>query len=149
MQTRRGFLRVVGVGAAASFAPLVVACGSNKTGQAEASGRFSGGNVKDLQPGNPRVLSSQPVALILDDQGVYAMSLICTHAQCDMRDNGSVGANSISCSCHGSVFDVDGNVIQGPANSPLKHYLVTIDASGAITVDADQVVTPDTRAAAS
>jgi cytochrome b6-f complex iron-sulfur subunit len=149
MQSRRFFLRMVGMGALASSAPLVISCGGPKTGQAEASGRFSGGNVKDLKPGQPRVLSTQPVAVILDDQGVYAMSLICTHAACDMRDNGSVGANEITCTCHGSAFDVDGNPIAGPAGSPLKHYLVTIDAQGAITVDADQVVGTDTRAPAS
>jgi Rieske Fe-S protein len=146
MQSRRGFLRIVGVGALASSAPICIACSGPKTGQAEASGQFSGGNVNSLQPGAPHVLSSEPVVVILDDKGVYAMSLICTHAQCDMRDNGSVDANGISCNCHGSNFDVDCNPISGPAHSPLKHYLVTIDANGAITVNADQVVSQDARA---
>ena len=126
--------------------PLVSACGAKPGGQAEASGTFSGGNVQDLQPGAPRVLS-EPVVLILDDMGVYAMSTICTHAQCDMRENGSIDANSIFCSCHGSEFDVDGNVLKGPAGSPLAHFQVTIDPSGAIAVNADHKVSADTRAA--
>lgn len=146
MQSRRTFLRVVGAGAAVSMIPLVSACGAKPGGQSEASGSFSGGNVQGLQPGAPRVLS-QPVVVILDDQGVYAMSTICTHAQCDMKSDGSISANSLVCSCHGSEFDVDGNVLRGPADAPLPHYAVTIDSAGAITVNADKRVSADTRAA--
>ncbi len=146
MQSRRTFLRVVGAGAAASLAPFAVACGSKPTGQSEAAGTFSGGSTKDLQPGIPRVLSSQPVVVILDDKGVYAMSTICTHAACDMRDNGSIDPNGISCSCHGSTFDIDGNPTGGPAGSALRHFEVSIDSSGEITVNAGQTVSADTRA---
>jgi cytochrome b6-f complex iron-sulfur subunit len=146
MQSRRSFLRVVGAGAAASMVPFVVGCAAKNSGQAEATGTFSAGSVSSLQPGVPKVLS-RPVVVILDDQGVYAMSTICTHAQCDMRSDGDITANSIVCTCHGSEFDVDGNVIKGPAVAALRHFSVSIDASGEITVDADTLVPADTRAA--
>ncbi len=119
MQSRRTFLRVVGAGAAVTMIPLVSACGAKPGGQSEASGTFSGGNVKSLQPGAPHVLS-QPVVVILDDMGVYAMSTICTHAQCDMSNDGSISANSIFCSCHGSEFDVEGNVLKALQAAPWR-----------------------------
>jgi nitrite reductase/ring-hydroxylating ferredoxin subunit len=125
---------------------FVVGCAAQNNGQAEATGTFSAGSVSDLQPGVPKVLS-RPVVVILDDQGVYAMSTICTHAQCDMRTDGDITSNSITCTCHGSEFDVDGNVLKGPAVAKLRHFSVTIDASGEITVDAGTIVPPETRAA--
>jgi glycine/D-amino acid oxidase-like deaminating enzyme len=42
----------------------------------------------------------------------------CTHLGCVLRKNGAEG--SWDCPCHGSRFDKDGNVIQGPAISGLR-----------------------------
>jgi hypothetical protein len=36
-------------------------------------------------------------------------------------------------------------VLQGPAQTALEHYLVTIDTAGQITVDTSQVVSASTR----
>jgi Rieske Fe-S protein len=62
-----------------------------------------------------------------------------------MESSGQVSASQIFCSCHGSAFDGNGALVQGPANSPLDHFAVTIDAAGAITIDADTVVDPSDR----
>ncbi|WP_123028592.1 Rieske (2Fe-2S) protein [Mycolicibacterium stellerae] len=43
-------------------------------------------------------------------------SAICTHAGCTVAE--VVGA-SINCPCHGSSFNLDGSVANGPANRPL------------------------------
>lgn len=61
----------------------------------------------------------------LDKKGVYrdrdgvvhAVSLRCTHLGCLLRFNGA--ERSWDCSCHGSRFDVDGTVLEGPATKPL------------------------------
>ncbi|MDT7803156.1 MAG: hypothetical protein QOI78_6589 [Actinomycetota bacterium] len=49
--------------------------------------------------------------------GVHAVSLRCTHLGCLLRFNGA--ERSWDCSCHGSRFDVDGAVLEGPATRPL------------------------------
>ena len=53
-----------------------------------------------------------------DEQGVvHAVSLRCTHLGCLLRFNDA--ERSWDCPCHGSRFDVDGAVLQGPATRPL------------------------------
>lgn len=53
-----------------------------------------------------------------------ALSKICTHQQCTVSYNSSTGR--LPCPCHGSLFDSSGNVLNGPATSPLKKYSVTL-----------------------
>ena len=53
-----------------------------------------------------------------DDAGnLHAVSLRCTHLGCLLRFNQA--EVSWDCPCHGSRFDVDGNVLEGPATRPL------------------------------
>jgi Rieske Fe-S protein len=54
-----------------------------------------------------------------------AFSLICTHEGCTA---GVQGGTQIFCPCHGSRFDANGNVINGPATRPLPQITpVTYD----------------------
>ena len=48
---------------------------------------------------------------------LHAVSLRCTHLGCLLRFNSA--ETSWDCPCHGSRFDVDGAVLEGPAVSPL------------------------------
>ena len=138
--TRRRFLEVAG--AAVTFA----ACGG-KGGATEASGDVAAGNVSALGVGELHAVAGHPVAIARDKSGVYAMSTICTHEQCDMTSDGSVTSNGLSCSCHGSTFDPRGNPTGGPAGSPLKHFSVEIAKDGSITIHASVAVSGDTRVA--
>jgi glycine/D-amino acid oxidase-like deaminating enzyme/nitrite reductase/ring-hydroxylating ferredoxin subunit len=52
-----------------------------------------------------------------EDGVVHAVSLRCTHLGCLLRFNGA--ETSWDCPCHGSRFDVDGGVLEGPAVKPL------------------------------
>lgn len=47
---------------------------------------------------------------------------ICTHGVCDVEWDSSLSL--VRCPCHGSLFDVDGLVLQGPAVRDLKAYSV-------------------------
>jgi nitrite reductase/ring-hydroxylating ferredoxin subunit len=92
-------------------------------------------------------VGDQPVVLGRDTGGLYAMSAICTHQQCDMSRDGSIRANEIVCNCHASSFSATGSVEAGPARSPLEHYAVELAADGSITVHAGMIVTAGTRTA--
>jgi cytochrome b6-f complex iron-sulfur subunit len=70
--------------------------------------------------------------------GVYALSAVCTHLGCITRYKSDERA--IACPCHGSRFDVEGNVIHGPAPRPLPWLDVTEDASGNLVVDTGIVI---------
>jgi Rieske Fe-S protein len=50
--------------------------------------------------------------------GLHAVSLRCTHLGCLLRFNSA--ERSWDCPCHGSRFDVDGEVLEGPAVDPLE-----------------------------
>lgn len=142
MENRRHFLKVIGAGAA-----LAIGCGSD-TGQSEASGTFSAGNVSALPVGTIKAIDGQPLVIARDAGGVYAMSTICTHEQCDMNGgSGKISNTELVCTCHDSYFDTNGNVKSGPAHGQLKHYLVTIDAAGEIVITAGSAVSGDTRVA--
>jgi glycine/D-amino acid oxidase-like deaminating enzyme/nitrite reductase/ring-hydroxylating ferredoxin subunit len=51
------------------------------------------------------------------DGGLHAVSMRCTHLGCLVRFNAA--ETSWDCPCHGSRFDVDGAVLEGPAVHPL------------------------------
>ena len=48
--------------------------------------------------------------------GVYALSAVCTHLGCITRFLSD--EKCIACPCHGSRFDLEGNVIHGPGPAP-------------------------------
>jgi Rieske Fe-S protein len=60
------------------------------------------------------------VAVFNSESGLYALSLVCTHLGCtlNLTDNG------LSCPCHGSLFDMRGHVLKGPAERPLQKMRV-------------------------
>jgi len=142
LSPRRRFLQVVAQGGAlAGAACLGVGCGTG------LSGTYAAGNVSAVAVDTLQAISAGPLAIGRDAGGLYAMTLICTHAGCDMASQGSVSFQGVSCNCHGSQFDANGNRLAGPAQSPLEHYEVTIDTAGAITINADVSVVETTRTA--
>jgi glycine/D-amino acid oxidase-like deaminating enzyme/nitrite reductase/ring-hydroxylating ferredoxin subunit len=75
-----------------------------------------GGGAEGLAPGTAAILSleGRQAAVFRDDEGVlHAVSPTCTHLGCHVRFN--TAERTWDCPCHGSRFDVDGHVLQGPA----------------------------------
>ena len=136
---RRDLLRLAG--GSTGLAVIGAGCGS-PTGSPPI-GPVSAGNVSDLAVGSLLVMSNIVVAR--DENGVYGMSSVCTHAGCLLNDGSRTIAAGLVCPCHASTFDGAGNVTRGPAGAPLQHYQVTIAADGAITVDGGQPVSASTR----
>ena len=74
-----------------------------------------------LAPGTGAIfdVEGEKVAVHRDDDGrLHVRSAACTHLGCIVAWNDA--ERSWDCPCHGSRFDVDGEVLQGPATSPLE-----------------------------
>lgn len=66
-----------------------------------------------------------PILIVRQSPHTYlALSLQCTHEGCPV--NRPVGG-VLTCPCHGSQFDLAGNVRHGPAQYPLGRYDSTYD----------------------
>jgi menaquinol-cytochrome c reductase iron-sulfur subunit len=59
------------------------------------------------------------------DGQVTVFSPMCTHLGCGYHWDGT--AQQFKCPCHGSVFDVSGRVLAGPAPRPLDALPVKVD----------------------
>ncbi|GAB3651604.1 FAD-dependent oxidoreductase [Glycomyces tarimensis] len=73
-----------------------------------------------LRPGEGAVMKvdGERRAVYRDDDGsLHMLSAVCTHLGCVVGFNNA--ERSWDCPCHGSRFDVDGSVINGPATAPL------------------------------
>ncbi len=78
-------------------------------------------SIGDLAPGEAAVLvhASKRVAAYRDPAGaLHAVSPVCTHMGCTVTWN--TAETTWDCPCHGSRYDYDGKVIQGPAVKDLE-----------------------------
>ena len=90
------------------------------------------GSVDDVPPGEPKQLdhvttiqdgylksqSEKAVwAVKRPDGQVKVFAPMCTHLGCGYRWDGE--EKKFKCPCHGSVFDIEGQVVAGPAPRPL------------------------------
>lgn len=83
------------------------------------------GSVDEIARGEGKTVrvGGRRLAVYRDDLGaLHAVSSVCTHLGCVVKFNAA--ERSWDCPCHGSRFDVDGAVLDGPATRPLaKHTL--------------------------
>jgi Rieske Fe-S protein len=62
--------------------------------------------------------------------GVFkGFSATCTHAGCTVN---KVADGTIDCPCHGSKFNLDGSVANGPASSPLEARAVSVEGDSIV-----------------
>jgi len=89
---------------------------------------FAGDRVKALTAGDPHQLRPGEASVYTvhgrlaairrgEDGTLTALSARCTHLACTVAFNDD--ERSWDCPCHGSRFDLDGSVMQGPATRPL------------------------------
>ena len=77
-------------------------------------------DIDDLRQGEGDIVSckGEKVAGYRDEAGrLHAVSARCTHLGCQVAWNGA--ENSWDCPCHGSRFTPDGDILNGPATTPL------------------------------
>jgi glycine/D-amino acid oxidase-like deaminating enzyme/nitrite reductase/ring-hydroxylating ferredoxin subunit len=86
-------------------------------------------SLTNLQPGTGKVIEvdGEKIAAYRDNYGtMHALSPVCTHAGCIVNWNGE--EKSWDCPCHGARYDIDGNVLTGPATKNLQS--ISIDNNG-------------------
>ena len=98
-------------------------------------------NLNDLKEGET-AFPLQRVTVMREGKKFRAMSLLCTHQACIV--GGSV-EKGFQCPCHGSLFNGEGHVLQGPAVSNLPWFKLVVDQSGMLSVDLGVVVGSDWR----
>ncbi|WP_344492160.1 FAD-dependent oxidoreductase [Glycomyces endophyticus] len=88
---------------------------------ADRIGRAPAHSPDELEPGQGAVIRVEGHlrAVYRDDDGdLHTRSATCTHMGCVVGFNDA--ERTWECPCHGSRFDTDGAVLQGPATTPLR-----------------------------
>ncbi|MBW3535300.1 MAG: Rieske (2Fe-2S) protein [Gemmatimonadetes bacterium] len=68
--------------------------------------------------------SAQPILLLPGTEGGWvALHARCTHRGCQPDPVGE----RLVCPCHGSEFSLEGDVLEGPADRPLRRFPVRED----------------------
>jgi Rieske Fe-S protein len=70
------------------------------------------------------------IAVRRHGSGYLALLALCTHRSCEV----SALPQSYDCPCHGSRFDLTGEVLEGPAERPMARLLVIPDGAGVFIV---------------
>lgn len=77
-------------------------------------------DIEEIGPGQGKVVSAEgeKLAIYRDEDGkLSVLSAVCPHMMCLVHWNGA--ETSWDCPCHGSRFDLKGEVIEGPSLHPL------------------------------
>lgn len=95
------------------------------------------GRIEDFAPGSVSAFRIDRLYLVcMDDGGMIAVSLQCTHLGCAITWNEE--KNEFECPCHASSFNKKGEVISPPAPRALDTYPLRIEG-GLVKVDLDKL----------
>jgi cytochrome b6-f complex iron-sulfur subunit len=93
----------------------------------------------DDYPDGPTFMPNLRVFLFRKGNSFRAVSAVCTHLGCTVNLAGA----GFHCPCHGSVFDMSGSVMSGPAPSALTWFDLTLSRDGHLVINTSQPVKPD------
>ena len=77
--------------------------------------------------------AEQRVWLVSNPEGIYAFEAKCTHLGCTPR--WEVASQRFKCPCHGSQFNIEGDVVGGPAPIPLFRLAIALTQDGQIQIN--------------
>ncbi len=140
-KTRRSFLNilwiVLGGVALAEFVAVAFAFlrpRKSKAGEENVDSVITAGAVERFRPHSVTAFVRGRFYLArLENGGFLALSRTCTHLGCTVP--WVEKEMKFACPCHGSAFDITGNVIDAPAPRALNIYPITIE-NNIIKVDA-------------
>lgn len=85
--------------------------------------------TKDIPAGTIKTVhaNGRAIAIANVDGAFFAVSDLCTHAECSLGAEGFLDGSRVTCGCHGSVFDVKNGKVQAlPATADLETYTVKV-----------------------
>ena len=124
---------VIGAGLAVA-ASAVGACSRHATNPEATSAATpsSGPNViartSDVRVGSGVIVGD--IVVTQPSPGVFkGLSSTCTHAGCTVSE---VAGGTINCPCHGSRYNLDGSVANGPASAPLPTEPISVQGDSIV-----------------
>ena len=130
---RRSFLNILWIvlGGVALAEFIAVALAFLRPRKSKARGEntdsiITAGAVEKFNPNSVTAFVRRKFYLAcLEDGGFLALSRTCTHLGCSVP--WIEKEMKFACPCHGSAFDITGNVIEAPAPRALDIYPITIE----------------------
>ena len=144
MMPRRKFIKALWI-ALISISVLEVASviiafltsGSKKRNESRTAKLKVLARVEDVANGSVTAFRSNRLYLVrMNDGGLLALSLHCTHLGCAITWNED--NNQFDCPCHASSFNMKGEVLSPPAPRTLDSYPIRIEG-GMIKADLSKV----------
>jgi Rieske Fe-S protein len=149
--------RICKAGLALGAAAVLPACGNSSKGgdmgdPCQLPDSLNVGNAADV-PVNGAVnvptslAKGDSVFLCRDADGYYCVDAGCTHLGCDVALAGADVTKGFACPCHGATYDANGQNPTAPAPSPLVHYRLCAEPSGALSAEISDagIVDPKVR----
>ena len=81
--------------------------------------------TSEIPPGSITAIDVHGIRVAVANVGgtYYAFDDACTHEQCSLAEEGELTGTTVTCTCHGSEFDVrTGKVLAPPATLPVIVY---------------------------
>jgi len=141
--TRRSFLNGLWLVAGGAVAAELGLVGLRFLAPRAAAGAFGGqfdlGTPDAFPAGSVTPVEAGRFYLVhLKDGGFLAVYRRCTHLGCAVPYD--PGAGQFVCPCHGSAFDMAGDVLNPPAPRPLDLFAVSLTEDGHLLVDTGRVI---------
>ena len=83
----------------------------------------------------PVGMADPVLVLAREGDGYDAVSPVCTHKECIVNAEGGL----LVCPCHGSTYDREGAVLEGPAERPLRRFRTRTE-EGVLVIDLTESV---------
>jgi len=142
--SRRDFLSTASIGMVVLSA-LSVFAGlfrmSKPNVRFEEATKFKIGKAENFPVGTVKKLDDKGVFIFSTDEGLHAISSVCTHLGCIV----AISDTGFQCPCHGSKYDENGKVIGGPAPRNLAWLEISRSVDGSLMVDTSSAVPAGTK----
>ncbi|MEM7296708.1 MAG: Rieske 2Fe-2S domain-containing protein [Bacteroidota bacterium] len=133
---RRIFIETLGKATVATGLGVLAACSEDDPEIAAGSEieiDLSEPPFDQLQEVDRWVLHPEFNVILVNDTGtIRAYTSVCTHSQCSR--NWVFGTTEATCTCHGSKFNQQGQVLQGPARGDLRSFTVETPTADSLLV---------------